>query len=98
MGLDGKNLNGRKMKKNNTFKWNETIQEMQGLQKKEKPVELKKYKSFHQQMIGCKENGNLIRIDSSVLYSFYGVDIPNELICIKYKCICHSGACREERI
>jgi len=75
------------------FKWNETIQKMQGLEEKEKT----KYKSFRQQMIACKENGNLIRIDASKLSDFYGCKIGDEFICIKHKIICSSDVCKEER-
>jgi len=87
------------MKKNNTFKWNETIQEMQGLQEKEKPVELKKYKSFRNQFTECHENGNLIHVDGSILNGICGSKLHDKLlVCVKHKCICHSGVCREERI
>jgi len=57
---------------------------------------MKDYKSFREQFLECKENGNLISVDISK----YGPGVfPKKiLVCIKYKCICHSGVCREERI
>jgi len=55
---------------------------------------MKYYKSFRDKLKGCKEYGNLVEIDMSV----YGKFPKTALVCLKYKSICHSGICRDERI
>lgn len=54
------------------------------------------YKSFREQFLECKKNGNLISINISI----YGPKIfpENILVCIKYKSVCYSGVCKDERI
>jgi hypothetical protein len=52
------------------------------------------YKAFSKQFKECQDNGNLMKIDTTMYGSF-----PSAvLVCIKYKSICHSGVCRDERI
>jgi hypothetical protein len=55
---------------------------------------MENYKSYREQFMKCRENGNLIDVDISA----YGVFPKKALVCIKYKCVCHSGVCREERM
>ena len=58
-----------------------------------------KYKSFRKQFTECHKNGNLIEVDGSVLKEVCGSKLLDKLlVCTKYKSICHSGVCREERI
>lgn len=52
------------------------------------------YKSFREQHLECIENGNLVEIDISKYNTFPKI----VLTCLKYKCACNSGACRDERI
>lgn len=65
------------------------------------------YKSFRDQCIECKANGNLIEIDISSLKlkMMPGLlsgckellDTDSMLVCLKYKSNCHSKACAPER-
>ena len=55
---------------------------------------MENYKSFREQFLECRKNGNLIDVDVSK----YGTFPKKLLVCLKYKCICHSGVCRHERI
>ena len=52
------------------------------------------YKSFREHFIECKRTGNLIEVDVSKYSTFPKI----ALVCLKYKTICHSGICRDERI
>jgi hypothetical protein len=54
----------------------------------------KGYKSFRKQFLECKHNGNLIEVDISAYNSFP----KTALVCLKHKCVCHSGVCKEERM
>ena len=65
------------------------------------------YKSFREQCLECKASGNQIEVDVSILKLkmlpglFSGVkdlmDTDKILICLKYKSVCHSGACAADR-
>ncbi len=55
---------------------------------------MKHYKSFREKLLECKKNGNLIKVDISEYNTFP----KTALVCLKYKTICHSGICRDERI
>ena len=57
---------------------------------------MEKYKSFREQLLECKENGNLISIDIAK----YGPGMfPKKiLVCIKHESICYSGVCLGERV
>ena len=55
---------------------------------------MENYKPFRKQFIECKESGNLIEIDISSYRTFP----KTALVCLKYKSVCHSGVCRNERI
>lgn len=54
---------------------------------------MKHYKSFREKLIDCKKTGNLVEIDISKYNSLPKV----ALVCLKYKTICHSGVCLDER-
>ncbi len=54
---------------------------------------MKHYKSFREKFIDCKKTGNLVEIDISKYNSFPKI----ALVCLKYKTICHSGICLDER-
>lgn len=67
-----------------------------------------KYKNLRQQMIECKESGNLIEVDVSDEMYFHrmiglhyvgDVELEKINVCIEYKCICNGGipGCREKR-
>jgi len=70
----------------------ESMIEMQGLNSP------KKYKPFREQFIECGENGNRIKVDTLPMKAVWGHDVGEILVCVKNKCICHSGVCKEERI
>ena len=50
------------------------------------------YKSFREQLLECKENGNLMEEEHCFMCG------QKLLICKKYGGHCNSGKCREERI
>jgi hypothetical protein len=66
-------------------------------------------KTLREQIKICKENGNLIECDISKLDLYFMANSPlvkrrvphlqqmTALICIKHKCQCWGGACKEER-
>jgi hypothetical protein len=54
-------------------------------------MSIKKYIGYREQEIQCDKNGNRIEV-SCVRCS------QTNLICIKYKTYCHSGACLKERL
>ena len=56
-----------------------------------------KSKTFRQQGIECKENGNQIIIDLNM--SIRSDPWPDKaIVCIKHKKECNSGLCRQERL
>ena len=65
------------------------------------------YKSFRDQCIECKKNGNQIEVDISPLKlkmipgPLSGVkelmDTDSVIVCLKNKSVCHSKACAAER-
>ena len=59
-----------------------------------KTQDLNNYKAFSKQFKECDDNGNLMKIDTTI----YGGFPSAVLVCIKYKSICHSGVCRHERV
>jgi hypothetical protein len=56
------------------------------------------YKSFRKQYLECKANGNLIKVDASSYAKLFKSFPEVALVCIKYKSVCGSGVCRDERI
>lgn len=64
-------------------------------------------KSFRNQCIECKQTGNMIEVDISVLKltSLPGIlsgikksmDVKTILVCLKYRSVCSSKVCKEER-
>ena len=54
----------------------------------------KEYKSFREQIQDCEKSGNLIRVNISEYSKFMKII----LICIKYKSVCFSGLCKNERM
>jgi hypothetical protein len=65
------------------------------------------YKSFRDQSIECKKNGNQIEVDVSLLKLkmmpglLSGVkewiETDSVIVCLKHKSVCHSLACAAER-
>lgn len=66
-----------------------------------KGINMENYKSFREQILECRENGNQIEVDVSK-YNFFGTKkmvFPTKiLVCVKYQCVCSSKVCAGERI